>query len=229
MKRYLLLLSGLLASCVVLAAPQKITAVYEATRDGKPFAMVNETYRQEGSHYRIESITTGTGVYALFGKRRLTSEGEVTAEGLKPLHFEQQQGDDAKKKITADFDWSAGKLAMTAKKKTTTVDLAPGTQDLASFGYQFMFRPPAGDEINMQVTTGKRLRSYHYQVSKIDDTLPVLGGSKIVRLSNPTKEEGDDEKEFWLAVDKYYLPAKIVLHDDSGATIEQVLTSLSIE
>src|SRR3989338_1198069 len=55
----LLLLLFLLASGIANAAPQKVTAVYEATREGKPFATVTETYRQEGDHYRIESVTAG--------------------------------------------------------------------------------------------------------------------------------------------------------------------------
>ncbi|HEY3326320.1 MAG TPA: DUF3108 domain-containing protein [Novimethylophilus sp.] len=230
MNKYLLLLSGLLASCVAIAAPQKVTAVYEATRDGKPFATVNETYRREGDHYRIESVTTGKGVYALFGKRRLTSEGEVNAEGLKPHRFEQQQGDNARKTVAAEFDWAAGKLTLSSKKKTTTVDLVAGTQDLASFTYQFMFQPPAGEEFTLPVTTGKRLRNYQYRVTVKDETLDgVLGGLKVVRLSNAVKDGDDDEKELWLATDKYFIPAKIVLRDENGMKIEQVLTSLSFE
>lgn len=227
MNKLLLLLGGLLASCVAVAAPQKVTAVYEATRDGKPFATVNETFHQEGTHYRIESVTTGKGVYALFGKRKLTSEGEVTADGLKPHHFEQQQGD--KKPVVAEFDWGAGKLTLNAKKKGgNSVDLLPGTQDLASFPYQFMFHPPEGDQVTMPVTTGKRLRNYQYRVEGKGESLDVLGGVKTVHLSNADKDAGDDEKDLWLAADKHHIPAKIVLRDENG-TIEQVLTSLSIE
>ena len=225
----LLLLLFLLASGIANAAPQKVTAVYEATREGKPFATVTETYRQEGDHYRIESVTAGVGVYALFGKRKLTSEGEVTADGLKPQRFELQQGDNPKKKVVAEFDWSTGKLAMTAKNKTTTADLEPGTQDLASFAYQFMFRAPQGEEIILPVTTGKKLRSYHYLVSGRGETLEgVLGGLKIVRLAN-VQEQGSDEKELWLATEKHHIPARIVLRDENGVKTEQVLTSLSFE
>jgi hypothetical protein len=233
MKTLFLLLLGLMAamsaSVSAIAAPQKVTAVYEATRDGKPFAKVNETFSRDGSHYRIESVTSGVGVYALLGKRRLTSEGEVTAHGLKPRHFELQQGDNSKKKVMADFDWEAGKLTMTAKNKANTIDLEPDTQDLASFSYQFMFQPPAADEIVMPVTTGKRVRTYRYQVTRPEDKLDVLGGLKVMKLANTVKEEGDDDKELWLAVDKHFVPARIVLRDDKGARIEQVLTSLSIE
>ncbi len=228
MKRLLFLL--LLTSTVAHAAPpQKVTAVFEATRNGQPFATVTETYQQEGNRYRLQSLTKGIGVYALFGVRKLTSEGEVTADGLKPARFEQQQGD--KKPVVAVFDWDTRKLAMTGKKQTTTVDLETGSQDLASFAYQFMFQTPTGDEFTLPVTTGKKLRSYQYRVVGRDELLEgVLGGTlKTMHLTSVPRNEGDDEKELWLASDKHHLPAKIVFRDDNGARIEQVLTSLSIE
>ncbi len=222
---WILLLAG---SLVHAAPPQKIIAVYEATRNGQPFATVTETYQQEGNRYRLQSLTKGIGVYGLFGSRKLTSEGEVTADGLKPVRFEQQQGD--KKPVVATFDWESRKLAMTGKKQTITVDLETGAQDLASFAYQFMFHAPAGDEFTLPVTTGKKLRSYQYRVVSHDESLEgVLGGTKTMHLASVIKNEGDDEKELWLASDKHHLPAKIVFRDDNGARIEQVLTSLSIE
>ena len=71
----LLLLVLLVVAQAALAAPQQIKAVYQATRNGQPFATVTETYTRDGSKYRLESLTEGIGVYALFGKRRLASEG----------------------------------------------------------------------------------------------------------------------------------------------------------
>ena len=227
MKIFLSMLWGvLLTSPAVAAPPQKMGLVYEASRNGQPFAKVTETYRLEGQRYFIESVTKGIGVYALFGIRKLTSEGEVTGQGLKPLRFEQRQGD--KRSQMAEFDWATGKLAMTGKK-TVTAELLPGTQDLASFAYQFMFQPPEGEMVEMPVTTGKRLRTYHYRVAGRDEKLEgVMGGIKVVRLVSDAAE-ANDEKELWLAIDKYYIPAKIVTRDENGARIEQVLTSLSIE
>jgi hypothetical protein len=225
--RILLFLCGALLSALALASPpQRVQAVYEATRNGQPFATVTETYFQEGTRYRIESITKGIGVYALFGTRRLASEGEVTPDGLRPARFELQQGDRRPQRAT--FDWTTGKLTMESKK-TSSADLLPGTQDLASFPYQFMFRPPTGDEVEMPVTTGKKLRTYHYRVAGRDERMEsALGELRVVRLVNDAPE-ANDEKELWLASDKHHIPARIVTRDENGARIEQVLTSLSIE
>lgn len=210
------------------AAPQSVKAVYQVTRNGQPFAEVTETFRQVNGRYTLESITDGIGVYGLFGKRRLYSEGEVTAEGLRPGRFEQQQGDDAKRSVKAEFDWSASTLTLTSKGKTRQEKLMPGTQDLASFAYQFMFVPPQGDLVEMPVTTGKKLRVYQLDVVARDVELVTPSGRfKTLHLIN-RKESGDD-KQLWLGVDRRFIPVRILMQDDKGAKIEQVLTGLHVE
>ena len=76
--------------------PRRIQANYEITKNGQLFANVHELFIITGTTYKVESITKGIGVYALFGERQLTSQGEVTALGLKPQRFELHQGDNAK-------------------------------------------------------------------------------------------------------------------------------------
>jgi len=227
MKRWL----GCLLLCfsvVAEAAPQSVKAIYHVTRNGQDFAKVTETFKQENGRYTLESVTDGIGVYGLFGKRRLYSEGEVTPDGLRPGRFEQQQGDDAKRAVKAEFDWAAASLTMTAKGKTRQDKLMPGTQDLASFAYQFMFVPPKGDLIEMPVTTGKKLRVYQYDVLARDVELETPSGKfKTLHLVN-RKESGDD-KQLWLGLDRHYIPVRILMQDEKGAKIEQVLTGLHVE
>jgi len=219
----------MLFSTACLAAPQQVKLVYEVTRNGQPFATVTETFQQQDSHYQIESLTEGKGVYALFGKRRLSSEGEVTAQGLRPLHFALQQGD--KKPVDADFDWAAGTLTMqsTAKAKSQTAQLEEGTQDLLSYAYQFMFRPPQGDEITVPVTTGKKLRAYQYRVVEKEVSADTPAGAfKTLHLANHSPT-GDESKELWLGVDKNYVVVRRSMKDENGAQIEQTLSSLHVK
>lgn len=225
-----LLISALLmAATAAQAAPRQLTAVYHATRNGQPFANITETFRQEGGRYKLESVTEGIGVYGLFGKRRLSSEGEVTADGLRPAHFEQQQGDNAKKAVSADFDWGAGTLAMKAKGQTSSTPLEAGTQDLLSFAYQFMFAPPKADDVVLPVTTGKKVRTYHYRVAERDVAVESAAGKfRAVHLVN-ARDGGGEEKELWLGAEANHIPVRIVMQDENGAKVEQVLTSLHVE
>lgn len=211
------------------AAPKQISLAYEVTRNGQPFATVTEIFRQESGRYKIESVTKGIGVYALFGKRTLISEGEVTTEGLRPTHFELHQGDNEKKSLFADFDWVGKRLNMKVKGKPRTAVLENGTQDLASFAYQFIFAPPAGDEFRLPVTTGKKLNMYRYKVIEKGAMQELAAGMyKTVHLIDADKNS-DGGKELWLAVESYYLPVRISMRDENGARIEQTLTSLHAE
>lgn len=222
--------SLLVISNLAFAAPKNVTLTYQATRNGKPFANVTETFKQTGDQYEIESMTEGVGLAALFGKRILKSAGIVTAEGLQPKHFEQHQGDNEKKAVYADFDWLANQLSMKNKGNVTTEPLVKGTQDVASFAYQWMLFPPKADEVSLPITTGKKQRIYSYKAIARDVSLTVDAGQfKTLHLSNASETGGGNEKEFWLAVERFYLPVKIIMREENGATIEQTLTSIHID
>ena len=216
--------------------PKKINLVYDVTRNGQPFATVTESYQQTGNEYHIVSITKGLGVYALLGERKLTSDGTVTAGGLKPSRFELRQGDNAKKWLFTDFDWANSTLNMTVKGNVNAVPLLAGTQDLASFSYQFMnqfmFSPSAQKEQNsvaLNVTTGKKLRLYEYKVAARDVLLTLAAGTfKTLQLVSADAESGDD-KQLWLASEQFYLPVRIVIHDENGGVVEQNLKSLQLD
>lgn len=221
----------LLFSLTGFAAPQQTRLVYQVLRNGQPFATVTETFRQQDGRYQIESVTEGLGAYVLLGKRKLKSEGVVTDQGLRPLHFSLQQG--SKNPITADFDWDAASITQKSGNKSKPQPLAANTQDLLSFAYQFMFQPPQAGEVNVTLTTGKKLRDYRYVAETLNgqETQAKLetpaGAFRALHLKNA--EALEDGKELWLAIDKHHLVLRVLMKDDSGAELEQTLTSLHVE
>ena len=212
------------------ALPKRIQAVYEVTKNGQPFAKVREQFAVSGSTYKVESITKGIGVYALFGERVLTSSGEVTVQGLKPNHFELRQGDNPKKALLADFDWAKQNLRMTVKGKLKEAPLTAGTQDLASYAYQFMYQPATlkGD-VTVMLTTGKKLNQYQYNINPESETITGAGVQyKTLHLAPPAQDT-QETKELWLAADYHYVPVRILMVDDNGQKLEQTLTELHME
>lgn len=212
------------------ALPKRIQAVYEVTKNGQPFAKVHEKFAISGNTYQVESVTKGIGVYALFGERILTSKGELTTQGLKPEQFELRQGDNPKKALLADFDWAKQNLRMTVKGKVKEAPLAAGTQDLASFAYQFMYLPkPLKGDITVALTTGKKLNQYQYHIHPEPALIDCAGVQyKTLHLAPPVKES-EETKELWLAADYHYVPVKILMVDDNGQKLEQTLTELHID
>lgn len=215
-----------------LVPPKLIQANYEVTKNGQPFAKMKEQFTITGNTYKLESVSKGVGVYALFGERRLTSSGEVTPEGLKPMHFELHQGDNAKKSLFTDFDWPNKTVHMKVKNNVKDAVLTPGTQDLASYPYQFMFMPAAlKDAVTVTLTTGKKLNQYPYKISTEHETIESAGVQyKTLHLVPADQGKSEVEtKELWLGVEQHYLPVRIMLVDENGEKLEQTLTNLHVE
>ena len=222
-------LALLLTANFAYALPKNIQLEYDVMRNGKLFATLKESFTQNGKQYRINSVTKGVGAYALFGERTLASSGAVTKEGLKPSHFELHQGNSAKKTLIADFLWAKNMLNMQVKGEKRAESLSKGTQDLASYVYQFMFDPPAKDEVKVTLTTGKKLRTYQYKVLARDVMLDAAKTTyKTLHISNEAAT-GDDKKQLWLAESQYYLPVRYKLTDEDGNNFEQILTKIHVE
>lgn len=223
-----------LYGAIAHAVPKSVQLEYDLKRDGKLFAKVVENFSQDGSQYKIESVTKGVGVYALLGERKLLSSGSVTKEGLKPKHFESHQGDSNKKSLINDFDWAKNTLNMQVKGEVRTQALEKGTQDLLSYAYQFMFAQPTKarvgkNSINVTLTTGKKLKQYQYKIIARGLKLNVADTDfKTLHIAN-SPAAGDDKKQLWLAEDKYYLPVQYNLTDEDGASFEQTLTKIHVE
>ena len=223
------ILAGILVATTTLAAPKQVTAIYSVTKNGQPFAKVIETFKQEGGSYLIDSVTEGTGVYALFGKRRMVSKGDVTPEGLRPRHFDQLLGDDQRRAQSVDFDWSARIMVTKAKGRISNIPLSEGTQDLLSYAYQFMFRPLLDGEISLPVATGKKLRVYQYKVAeKYLNVETATGTFKTVHLVNSVTG-GSESKELWLGMDEPNILVRLLMKDENGIQVEQTLSSLHVE
>jgi hypothetical protein len=226
---FLLLPIFLLGTSLAFAFPKKIQLEYDVTREGKLFAKVVEQFSQDGKKYQIKSVTKGVGVYALMGERVLTSTGAVTKTGLKPTHFESHQGNSAKRRLIADFNWAKSLLIMQVKGDTRTEKLLQGTQDLASYAYQFMFNPPQKDGVKVTLTTGKKLSHYQYKVLARGEKLDAANKNfKTLHISNQAAA-GEDKKQLWLAEDQFYLPVRYSLIDEDGNNFEQTLTKIHVE
>ncbi len=219
----------LLAINVAFAQPNSILLEYDIARNDKHFGTVKEVFTQNGKQYQVKSVTKGKGIYALFGERVLTSKGEVTPNGLKPIQFELLRGDNAKKSLLADFDWAGNVLKMLVKGETRTATLVPGVQDLVSYVYQFMYTPPTGDMVKVVLTTGKKLKQYDYKIVANDATVKVGNAEyKTVHLMN-AKADSKEKKELWLAKTKNYIPVRYVVVDKRGVKFEQTLTKVNVE
>lgn len=178
----------------------------------------------KNNNYLIKSSTEAKGLASIFfDTLQQKSEGAITKDGLRPNYYSYEYGN--KKSQIANFAWSDGILILHTAKGSKTENLAIGTQDLLSFMYQFMFKPPL-ESLSITMTNGKNLRTYTYSFEgeELVDTR-FSSDLKTIHLIKTGSEE--DKTEIWLAVDYKYLPIKIRKTEKDGSTVEQVMTNIS--
>ncbi len=179
-------------------------------------------WRIDEARYSIRSVATPRGLAALRGKTRSqSSEGEVTASGLRPSEFrDQREGREAE---SAVFDWSAGKVAFSGGRGESRI--ADGTQDMVSVFYQLAWLAPRAD-IDMAVATASRLGRWKFEW--LGEERLEAAGATLSTLHLRTRADGDIT-EVWLAPAHGGLPVKIRHVDRKGETFEQTADTLEIQ
>lgn len=230
MTRLLALLCCLWIDAALAATPHQITATYSLTRQSQKIGTVTEIFKQADGRYQLDSVTSAVGIYALFmkGKIHLISNGEVTAQGLRPLHFEHQRAADPAKTVQADFDWEKMNVTHSFDGRVENITLEPGTQDRLSLQYQFIFAPPGKEDIRLFMTTGKKLNLYQYKLAEEERITTPAGQFQTIHLVKQRTAD-EDGTEIWLAKKRHFFPVRIVIEEHNGGKLEQNLISLAFD
>ena len=199
------------ASAALAAPPQRVEVGYQLARDGTILADVNQQLEHDGRSYRLSETWRGKGIYGLRGEGLRSSQGAVAADGLRPQKFEDKRpGKDTQR---AEFDPSA---------KTPTLL----QQDQLSVFWTFAFAPPR-DVVTASVSDGKRVTSYSYKVAGREKVKTPAGEFAALKLVKQKDNPQDKTTEVWLAVDRQYIPVRILVIDKDGARLDQVAVRIS--
>lgn len=219
------------ASPTLAAPPDNIRAVYDVYKDSLLVGRIEEAYHRDHERYTLSSTTIPVGLLAVFKPEKMyaSSDGQITANGLQPLHFSHRREQDNSKDSNAEFDWAAGRVTLTRPTQRETLPLPPGTQDRLSAMYQFMFlslrNTPA---LDFTMTNGHKLDSYHYTVAPGPALDTPAGKLDTLHLDSGGKA-GERRTEIWLAVQRHFLPCKMVITEPNGDRLIQILGELALQ
>jgi hypothetical protein len=181
----------------------------------------------EGERYTVTSVAAATGLTGVFYRGRFvqTSRGRITPRGLQPEEFWDQRGD---KRSSARFDEASATLTLTpAKGEPRHFVLQGEVQDALSLFFQMaLTAPPSQGRLTFTVFNGKKLRSYTYEVRGEETLETALGTLRTLHLA---RVGGDGRFEVWLAIDRHYLPVRIVRAEGTGTEGELTLRSIEGE
>jgi hypothetical protein len=210
--------------------PTLVKATYKVYKAGIWIGTIEEQFTREGENYKIVSVTDTAGPLRIFLRDQLTvtSEGTITANGLKPNIYQFARRNDQKKNISSVFDWDKQQIISRHGSESEVFELPPGTQDRISAMYQFMFNVPRTNEVSLWMSQGKKAERYRYR--KLGEPTLTVGQENLATVYYEREaKEGESKVHLWLAKSKYYLPVKIIFEDSHGASLEQMLVSLHSE
>lgn len=176
------------------------------------------SWDHDGFTYRLKSMTETTGLAAVFKPARIfqSSQGEVTAAGLRPREFrhERAAGID-----TANFDWVRRVVTYAGREDS----LAEGTQDMLSMYYQLVLLAPRSGTVEIPIATGRKLANYRFDVLGEEIVIFPAGARQTVHIRT---RSGKDSIDMWLPIDEGEqsrgMPLKIRILDRKGEIYDQI-------
>jgi hypothetical protein len=179
-----------------------------------------------GGRYTLISVAEATGLAGLFYRGRFvqTSRGRITPRGLQPEEFWDQRGD---KRSSAQFNAAQGLITFVpAKGGPRHFNYQGDVQDVVSLLFQVaLTAPPSDKRVTYKVFNGKKLRDYTYDV--LGETLlkTELGALRTLHLARVA--DGDGRFEVWLAIDRHYLPVRVLRSDEDRSEMELSVKSIA--
>jgi len=222
----LLLLCSVAHFAGAAEAPTRLQVSYDVLKGNIRAATITETYTRTQDRYHIESVSKAVGLLAMIKPEtiRVTSEGTLTAKGLRPLTFTNERKLDTERNTRADFDWTANRITLTDRAGKRTLPLPAGTQDRLSAMYQFMFAPlQNAATLDFHMTNGSKVDIYNYRITPDQSVTVPLGTFKALYAASPPKA-GESRTEIWLATEHANIPYKMVITDPDGDKLTQILT-----
>jgi hypothetical protein len=210
---YLTIAISLASAAAAGAPPRSVEIGYELAQNGSVMAEVSQRLEHDGRSYRISETWKGKGILALRGEAVRSSQGAVVADGLRPQKFEDMRP--GRETSHADFDPAAATPTLLR-------------QDQLSFMWTLAFAPPR-DTLTASVADGKRVTSYTYKVAGRERVHTPAGEFNALKLEKRKNNAGDKATEIWLAIDRQYIPVRILVIDKDGKRLDQVAAKISVK
>jgi hypothetical protein len=177
--------------------------------------------------YQTQAFPNMIGRIAVSPKARELSTMELTADGMRPLSYEFNDGSaDVDQDVRLSFDWSALKVGGRADGKDFTLDIKPGTQDTASVQAAMIAALVAGrTPSGFPIVTGSKLRDYRYWSEGKETVSTPLGRYETVIWAS--QRNGSDRiAKVWHAPALGYLPVQAIQFRKGKQLVQMKLVEL---
>jgi hypothetical protein len=178
------------------------------------------SWAHDGAKYQMRLALETTGAVALLHKLDYVqlSQGDIGANGLRPLRFEVLHK--GKAPDLALFDWNGESGARVSirrgERERHNLELTPGDQDILSIWRQIGHVDKLPD--SLLVVGNKSAR--HARITSLEDVdLKVPAGHFATRRFSARSDDGKLKIDFWLAKAHHMVPVRVILGDDKSETL----------
>ena len=182
-----------------------------------------------GSRYQVHlDVIVGLPIAPLI-TRRMSSEGDITAEGLAPQRYDE----DTKmmfrdrRRLTMHFEPDAVVMANGQRRATL-----PGVQDTASqfvqLSYLFSVKPEllvVGGAVEVPLALARKVDRWTYDVTAREPLSTPFGAVDTFHLKPRRADPTGNEltAEIWIAPSLQYLPVRIRIRQDADTYIDLLI------
>ncbi|HLL10257.1 MAG TPA: DUF3108 domain-containing protein [Rubrivivax sp.] len=191
---------------------------------------------RSGTHYQVLMEASVGPRFAPLMTRRVSSEGEITADGLSPRRYEEETRAVMRepRRVSIVLDGDRVRLA-----NGRDVPRPQGVQDSASqfvhLTWLFTTQPAwltPGRSIELPLALPRHVSPWIYDVLDTETLYTPAGPVQAVHVKPrrmPTadgKPSGDLTAEMWVAPTLQYLPVRIIVRQDEATYIDMLIERL---
>lgn len=218
-----LLTSALLSAAQAHAAPPaRVELRSDILRNGTAVAEMVDRFEHADGKYSLTQVWRGKGIFALRGSVKRRSHGLAGATGLKPLEFSDERT--GRPTARAIFDWQANTLTMQYRGGPRTEPMPERAHDRLAYLFDFVFGAPPEKQVAFHLADGRGMSHQIYEINGRERLRTPAGEFDTVKM---VRSKDGDRTEVWLAADLSYLPVRVLVVDEDGTRVEQIVTSIS--
>lgn len=187
---------------------------------------------RSGERYQVHLDVAVGPEFAPLMSRRMSSDGEITAQGLKPRRYEELTRVilGAARRHTIEFD-----AERIQSSRGGTFASLPGVQDTASqfvqLTWMFTMQPQllsAGQTVEVPLALPRRVDRWVYDVVESQPLATPMGriDAWYLRPRPQSKTASDLAVEIWFAPTLQYLPVRIRIRQDDATFVDLTLQRL---
>lgn len=213
MRKLILSMAVGVASTAMAAPPQHVEINYELARNDLVLADIYQRLDHDGHTYHLTETWKGRGFLSLHGDVVRSSEGAIMVDGLRPQKFEDRRSGRDTQRV--EFDPAA---------KTPTLE----RQDRLSMVWTFAFAPLTAATVKIIATDNKGATTFVFHVAGRERLKTPAGEFDALKLVKVKDNPEQKTTEIWFAVDRNYIPIRVLVIDKDGTRVDQVAAKISV-